>query len=61
MSKVKRIKVGLVGLGQRGGGLMTNILSMKEVVGIELTAIPFYVKNDTPIIILDNQKISISK
>ena len=32
MSKEKRIKVGLVGLGQRGGGLMTNILSMKEVV-----------------------------
>lgn len=32
MERINRLKVGLVGLGQRGNGLMTNILNIKDVV-----------------------------
>ena len=32
MENIERLKVGIVGLGQRGRGLLTNILNLKEVV-----------------------------
>lgn len=31
MNNIERLKVGMVGLGQRGRGLLTNILNIKEV------------------------------